>query len=335
MTIHNEMVRSCGEQSELLIRSYLQSGKGKLQLPPARRAELQSLLTRAMVNRDVLAEYCRSIDGEFQRQGERDFGGVDAGELPIEEIGKTGFDSLSGEQIAALALDTMSLSLVSQYVGEVIDRGEETVWDEAVAYEGQQAFNKEQRERPVTETRTVPFVPQPTHQRTRFDRKRLVSFAALAASIFGVGVGVGLWTSRESRVRESVDRTLVASATFANLMGNDKEIRLSATGGKGRFGIAVGFLPGDRKYDVTPPRNILTRFSGPDQTVPFILAGTSNPIYLVVTDTPAGDLVHRYFDQLRDAGGPAEEPAKVIEKLKEHLIGLGFSTLDIQKVPSP
>lgn len=116
-------------------------------------------------------------------------------------------------------------------------------------------------------------------------------------------------------------------------MGNEKEIRVSATGGKGRFGIAIGFK-GDVAI-VDPGIGKHTRFDGPDQAAIFLLPEAVTSIYLVVTDTPAGEVVRRFVNKRIEDGGPVDDPAKSIEKLKELLLDLGYSTLDIRKVTKP
>lgn len=132
-----------------------------------------------------------------------------------------------------------------------------------------------------------------------------------------------------------VDRTLVATAAFVNLMGNDKEIRITAAGGKGRFGMALGFRGDGPVVEWDPGIGKHTRFEGVDRQATFLLPKGVTSIYLVVTDTPAEAIVRKYFNDRIEAGPPFDDAAKTMEKLKDHLLGLGYATLDIQKVISP
>jgi len=161
-------------------------------------------------------------------------------------------------------------------------------------------------------------------------RLRYLSFL-----VVGIGLGaVALYSLGDSRGAR-IDRTLLASASFVNVRGNEKEIQISATAANGRFGIALGFRAGSPVVEQTPGVGSHIRFSGKDQPTTFLLPEHSSPIYIVVTDTPAEAIVRKYFNDRIEAGPPFDDPAKTMEKLKDHLLGLGYATLDIQKVTSP
>lgn len=163
-----------------------------------------------------------------------------------------------------------------------------------------------------------------------FRRLRYFSFL-----VVGIGLGaVALYSLGDSRGGR-IDRTLLASASFVNVRGNEKEIQISATAANGRFGIALGFRADSPVVEQTPGVGSHIRFSGKDQPATFLLPEQSSPIYIVVTDTPAEAIVRKYFNDRIEAGPPFDDPAKTMEKLKDHLLGLGYATLDIQKVNSP
>lgn len=168
-------------------------------------------------------------------------------------------------------------------------------------------------------------------------RKRLFARRIRYVSFFVVGLGLGaiaLYSLADPRA-ERIDRTLLASASYVNVRGNEKEIQVSASAANGRFGIALGFRGESPVVEQTPGVGSHIRFSGKNQPATFNLPDNSSPIYIVVTDTPAEAIVRKFFNDRIEAGAPFDDPAKTIDKLKDHLLSLGYSTLDIQKVNSP
>lgn len=178
--------------------------------------------------------------------------------------------------------------------------------------------------------RIVDLSEQRIRQRAFARRIRYISFF-----VVGLGLGlVALYSLGDPRGGR-VDHTFLASASFVNVRGNEKEIQISATAANGRFGIALGFRAGSPVVEQTPGVGSHIRFSGKDQPATFLLPDHSSPIYIVVTDTPAEAIVRKFFNDRIEAGPPFDDAARAMEKLKDHLLGLGYSTLDIQKVISP
>lgn len=97
-------------------------------LPEGRRAEVAEVLTRCLMDTDALGSYCEILESELRRRGVLTVGSFPVPELPIDEIGEHGLSILTDEQLAALALDSMGLGLLSGHIDELLDCGEGGVW---------------------------------------------------------------------------------------------------------------------------------------------------------------------------------------------------------------
>lgn len=107
-----------------LVEAFVRGGKERPVLPAGRREEAIALLTRLMVNPQLLKEYAAGIEAERRRLDvHRVLMELDSSELPVEAIAERGLSPLGDEQLAELAIEPVALACLCDFLWESMEDG--------------------------------------------------------------------------------------------------------------------------------------------------------------------------------------------------------------------
>jgi len=168
-----------------------------------------------------------------------------------------------------------------------------------------------------------------------------VGYAALAASLLGFGVLIGLWSGGGPRHNE----ILAAQASIEPLTarGNpaDRDLRqLRVTAPFDGFLTAVALFP-DRKQHVLPEEvqdEVRVRADVP--STPIELPQGATRVVFVVSETRAREAIRKQFEDRRSPTYLDRQEADLRRSLGEFLLGEGYRRLavgsvEVKRVDSP
>ncbi len=294
-----------------LIDAFEASGRSKAVLPDGRRAEVASLLTRVMADPDALNAYTTSLEAARRRRGpatEMKLLGMDGLDIPDARIAAEGFDGLSDDHLADIALSPETLQALKESLDDPATEPGAWFIDAVLEAEARRPDAAEQARRAVEGYRRLKAAgllesQDPTSalsgrwsgsERGLRTLRWGARFAALAASLL---VGIVLGSQGFQGGRDGAEILVAeASPVYGDMRGSGgsgRPSRIEMRSSLGGYATVIALSPG-RTAEIYPKpgaEDIAVSASVPRPYGP--LAPGTTRVLFVVTETPAAETIHK------------------------------------------
>lgn len=298
-----------------LIAFWVASG-GPPRVPSARREEVVATLTRCMVSEPLLEAYARALEaGWFAHRSRPPLLGFPAGDVPGEQIVRGGFAALSDAALADIAVDPAAVRAVFEMLNFPSDLESFTDQCEWLLRE----FDAAEREKQRVTVPPVPSAPVPSSLATARSPRwtRVVPWAVAATALVAVfamwasnrGTGPGLRDQEVLVARAAPTRVEPRGASAA--VAFDLDVRAERPGFVTVIVFPVGKEP--RVYPDYGQDEARVSPEAPASVGPFE-APVDSPVLIVVTETPATDIVRRVVNNLPPAQWAPETVSAAVQK---------------------
>ena len=274
------------------------------------REELIPALERALLDKELLDEYCETLDKcRSEMAGDTpQLDMPDSNDWPVETIGESGLAILTDEQLLRLAQRPIGLRLLSSYLWEVLEeKGVESIWFRSLDVESYTAnledleelerkFNEREAKAKPNEDNLNPVeIERPStdrHQKQSRQRNVFLAALALAASLLlGFFIGQTVQNSPSVYVAKLETKEVIERGPDNEILRELLDVRVTSP--------MEGFLTlvaalSDQPLQVHPMPDQDEIPVGPNLPHDLTLEQTDAMLVIaIITETPADETIRR------------------------------------------